>query len=335
MTLLADPILTLAGGDRVTLPALFAALAGGRVRGFPALRPHQRPAWHMFLVQLGALALWKHMPAARLPREVPSDPDSWAAALRGLTPNHADDSPWRLVVEDDAQPAFMQPPAPTGLKWSTVSTPDELDLLITSRNHDLKQRVAHHAAAEDWIFALVSLQTTEGYGGKGNQGIARMNGGSSSRPLLGLAPVAEQGTAIDPAAWWMRDVVRLLALRADGPDSAVGAPGGPALLWCHEWPEGRQLDVRTLDPWFIEVCRRIRLSDEDAISARRSTSKATAHRREAVQGSGGRSVGTGAQDRGQEPHVERGRLRLSPTLRPAVLRRLGGAATRKGRRVRP
>ncbi len=156
-----------------------------------------------------------------------------------------------------------------------VRTPDELDLLITSRNHDLKQKVAHHAAAEDWVFALVSLQTTEGYGGKGNQGIARMNGGSSSRPLLGLAPATEKGTAVDPSAWWKRDVLRLLALRAAGQGNTVGTPGGPALLWCLEWPEGRQLDLRTLDPWFIEVCRRVRLRGATAISARRSTSKAT------------------------------------------------------------
>ncbi len=186
-----------------------------------------------------------------------------------------DDSPWRLVVEDEAQPAFLQPPAPPGLKWSPVRTPDELDLLITSRNHDLKHAVAQRADAEDWVFALISLQTTEGYGGKGNQGIARMNGGSSSRALLGLAPAAEKETAVDPSAWWIRDVLRLLAMRADGEGKAVGTPGGPALLWCLEWPEGQQLDLPALDPWFIEVCRRVRLFDGDGLSARRSTSKAT------------------------------------------------------------
>ena len=276
VNLLTDPIFTLAKGERVSLPGLFAALATRTARGFPALRAHQRPAWHMFLVQLAALALWHAKRAARRPSELPADPASWAAALRALTANHADDAPWRLVVDDDAKPAFLQPPAPPGLKWTTVHTPDELDVLITSRNHDLKQTIAYQAAPEDWVFALVSLQTSEGYSGRDNHGIARMNGGSSSRPLLGLAPAAaDNETAIDPAAWWIRDVLRLLELRAANHDSTIGTPGGPALLWCLKWPEGEQLDLRTLDPWFIEVCRRIRLHLGDVIRARRSTSKGT------------------------------------------------------------
>ena len=46
-------------------------------------------------------------------------------------------------------------------------------MLITSRNHDLKQEWwPRGASGEDWIFALVSLQTAEGYGGAGNQGIS-------------------------------------------------------------------------------------------------------------------------------------------------------------------
>lgn len=259
----------------MSLPGVFAALANRTARGFPALRAHQRPAWHMFLVQLAALALWHKQHAALQMSEFPTDPSFWAAALRSLTPEHADDGPWRLIGDGGSQPAFMQPPAPAGLKWSTVHTPDELDLLITSRNHDLKQRVARDAAAEDWVYALVSLQTSEGYGGKGNQGIARMNGGSSSRPLLGLAPAEGKETAIDPAAWWSRDVRHLLEERAAHNDGTRGTPGGPALLWSLEWPEGEQLDLRLLDPWFIEVCRRIRLYRNDIIFAKRSTSKAT------------------------------------------------------------
>ena len=228
----------------------------------------------MFLVQLGALALWRHRSEAWSPGDLPTDPAFWITALRTLTANHPDDAPWRLVVDDDAKPAFLQPPAAAGLKWSVVETADKLDMLITARNHDLKQTVARRAAAEDWVFALVSLQTMEGFGGKENYGIARMNGGSSSRPMLGLAP-AKQETTVDPAAWWARDVIRLLALRTAGKKNGLGTAGGPALLWCLAWPEGEQLDLRTLDPWFIEVCRRVRLSGGSAISGRRSTSKAT------------------------------------------------------------
>ena len=266
MNLLTHPILTVAGGAKLSLPALFAAMSRGEVRGFPALRPHQRPAWHMFLVQLGALTLWTARRDTLL-----SEPAEWASNLRGLTPEHADDAPWRLVVEERAKPAFLQPPDPGGLTWSSLTTPDALDLLITSRNHDLKQTVAEQASPEDWVFALVSLQTSEGYGGRGNYGIARMNGGSSSRPMLGLAPANEGDTSVDPSRWWIRDVRRLLATPREG---GIGIVGGPALLWCLDWPESRQLDPRDLDPWFIEICRRVRLKHEcGALSAIQSNSK--------------------------------------------------------------
>ena len=270
MNLITDPVLTLVGGQRVTLPGLFAAMAKGSVGGFPALRPHQRPAWHMFLVQLGALSSWT---AGR--EDLSEDAADWAADLRRLTPDHPDDAPWRLHVEERDRPAFLQPPDPGRLKWSKVETPDALDLLITARNHDLKRNIAKESTPEDWIFSLVSLQTCAGYDGRGNCGIARMNGGSSSRPMLGLTPARSMDLSIDPSAWWVRDVRGLLAARKAGRQAPIGTVGGPALLWCLDWPEDHQLDLRELDPWFVEVCRRVRLTVTNAgVSATRSTSKA-------------------------------------------------------------
>ncbi|MCY3763495.1 MAG: CRISPR-associated protein Cse1 [Gemmatimonadetes bacterium] len=270
MNLLTDSVLTLAGGGKATLPALFAAMTRGEVSGFPALRPHQRPAWHMFLVQLGALTLWT---AGR--DRLPDNAADWTADLRKLTPDYPDDAPWQLFVKERDKPAFLQPPDPGGLKWATVETPDALDLLITARNHDLKQTVAKQANVDDWLFALVSLQTSAGYDGRGNCGIARMNGGSSSRPMLGLIQTRAGDLRADPSVWWARDVLNLVFARNAGKRSGVGTVGGPALLWCLNWPEGHQLDLRNLDPWFVEVCRRIRLTVANGVvSAKRSTSKA-------------------------------------------------------------
>lgn len=244
------------------LPGLLAAMARGKVAAFPALRPHQRPAWHMFLVQLATLAL----DGAGL-RDLPHDAESWRAALRGLSADFPGDEPWHLVVADRAKPGFLQPPDPEGLKWTPVATPDALDMLITSRNHDLKREIAHEAAPQDWLFALVSLQTMEGFGGAGNYGIARMNGGSSSRVLLGLAPGVGQSSVVDPSAWWARDVMALLGRRS--------GPAGKALLWLDPWRDGKMLDLAGLDPLFIEICRRVRLTETaGGIAAERSTSKA-------------------------------------------------------------
>ena len=283
MNILTDPVLSVTGDGCVSLSGLLAAMACGRATEFPALRPHQRPAWHMFLVQLGALAVWRDAGGG-----IPESEAAWTDALRRLTPEHGDDAPWRLTVLDGRKPAFLQPAEPGNagkLKWRQVATPDGLDMLITARNHDLKAAVAREAAAEDWIYALVSLQTCEGYGGGGNYGIARMNGGSSSRPMLGLAPAREGDLYPHPSAWWRRDVERLLEARREGGD---GGDPKPALLWCLEWPEGRQLTMDDVDPWFIEVCRRVRLEwAEGRLVARRSTSRKPRIASRSFQGSTG------------------------------------------------
>lgn len=259
--LLHEPLIQTERGWH-SLPGLLAAMTRGEVQGFPALRPHQRPAWHMFLVQLAVVAL-----DAAERRDLPLAEADWRAALRGLTTAFPGDAPWHLLGADRSLPAFLQPADPGGLKWSGVATPDALDMLITSRNHDIKREIARQAAPQDWIFALVSLQTMEGFGGAGNYGIARMNGGSSSRVLMGLAPARAGSAQVDPSAWWARDVTRLLAVRQ--------GLAGKALLWLEPWPEGRVLELAALDPLFIEICRRIRLiMQDDRILAERSTSKA-------------------------------------------------------------
>lgn len=271
--LLTAPLLRATPLASFSLPGLLAALARDEVRGFPAMRPHQRPAVHMFLVQLAVLA----MRGDNGP--LPHDEAGWSGRLLAMT--DGDPGPWALLGPPN-RPAFMQPAEVAGLKWTEVPTPDALDMLITSKNHDLKGAVATRAAPEDWIFALISLQTMEGYGGRGNHGIARMNGGSSSRPLLGLAPMRSEG--VDPSAWWRRDVE---ALRLSPPE-APGTAGAPSLLWTLAWSEGAQLALTELDPLCIEVCRRVRLdAREGRIVARRATSAAARIEAKAFKGATG------------------------------------------------
>lgn len=268
--LLTDRLLTIDDGERVSLTGLFAGLAQGTIDRLSRLRAHQRTAWHMFTVQLAALAL-----DAAGRTDLPVTADGWAELLRDLSTAETagyGDNPWRLVVANRSSPAFLQPPDPGGLKWTPVATPDALDLLITARNHDLKSAIALPADPEDWVYALVSLQTMEGFGGKSNYGIARMNGGSSSRSFLGLIPARNDGTP-DRAAWWRRDVQLCLANRElDSPMH----PGGVALIWCRQWPGGEQLAVQAMDPLAIEVCRRVRIIDTGrGLTAERSGSQST------------------------------------------------------------
>ena len=158
------------------------------------------------------------------------------------------------------------------LPWGLKSSPDDLDILLTAKNHDLKQTTATEAAPEDWLFALIDLQTMGGYLGAGNYQIARMNGGYSSRPCLGLAP-ADGG----PGAHLCFDMRRMLSEREAVleryPDYFRRNPG-VALVWLEPWDGTDSLDLRDLDPYFIEICRRVRLTTNDgSIAARTAASR--------------------------------------------------------------
>ena len=195
--------------SEASLPEVYAALMADEVDAFPDLRPHQRHAWHALLSQLGATAMYR----AGL-TEPPSDAAEWRRIIRALTtPDYPDDEPWQMIVDDITKPAFMQPPARSKERVNdyknAVATPDELDMLVTSKNHDLKSAVAEQASVDDWIFALITLQTMEGFGGAGNYGISRMNGGLGSRPAFTLAPTGGLGAHVS------RDISALLERRQE------------------------------------------------------------------------------------------------------------------------
>lgn len=269
LNILTEPVIrmdTTAGHCEASLSGVYVALMADEVTAFPALRPHPRHAWHAFLVQLGAMAMHRAGVA-----EPPLDAAEWAGLIRGLTPDWPGDEPWQLVVEDITKPAFMQPPAKSAGKLAeyknTVAMPDELDMLVTSKNHDLKSAVIADANADDWLFALVSLQTMEGFGGSGNYGISRMNGGLGSRPAFSLTPSTR------PGAHARRDICALL-----GQHSSLLSSVGHNLLWTLPW-DGAADEALTLDrlaSLYIEICRRVRLRSaaDGRLSAVRTSSKA-------------------------------------------------------------
>ena len=260
LSILTEPLIRMdtSSGSRVeaSLPEVYAALMADEVDAFPALRPHQRHAWHAFLVQLGAMAMHK----ADI-TESPADASTWANVIRRLTPEFPDDEPWQIVVDDITKPAFMQPPASSEDKLaeykSSVETPDELDMLVTSKNHDVKSSVASSAQVDDWVFALVTLQTMEGYSGRYNYGISRMPSGYGNRPSFSLTPSANFGVQV------RRDVLALLEHRQALLDEYQEYPvtDGVCLLWTVAWDgtKAEALSPKCLDIFYIEVCRRIRL----------------------------------------------------------------------------
>ena len=266
---------------RASLPDVYVALMADDVEAFPALRPHQRHAWHAFLVQLGAMAMHK----AGL-SEPPDASKEWADLIRALTPEFPGDEPWQLVVEDITTPGFMQPPANSedrlGDYKSRVETPDELDVLVTSKNHDLKSAIAVAGDHDDVMLALVTLQTSEGFSGAGNYGISRMNGGLGNRPAFSMTPSTR--TAIHVR----RDISALLDSREKLLNDFPMRDGGLGLLWVLPWDgtKGEALLPTALDPFYIEICRRIRLriGEDGHLSAIRSTSKSARIESKALNG---------------------------------------------------
>lgn len=265
--ILTEPLIQLVkpSGSRTeaSLPEVYVALMADQVESFSALRPHQRHAWHAFLVQLGTMAVHRAGQS-----EPPKDADTWLNLIRGLTLDFSEDEPWHLVVDDITKPAFMQPSVRSEERLSdyksVVATPDELDMLVTSKNHDLKSAVAVRSAADHWIFALITLQTMEGFSGAGNYGVSRMNGGMSSRPAFSIT------RNVRPGAHAKRDMKALLQL---GQNS-----NGQCLLWTLPW-EGsaaEALVLNALAPHYIEICRRIRLGLDDSgnLSVVRASSRA-------------------------------------------------------------
>ena len=183
--LLADDLITVSdatgGKEQVSLPMLLHRLGSGAPTEASFVQPHQAHAVHALMTQLGALCVFR----AGLP-SLDASPDQWRAALLELSGGAAE--PWTLVVENLSLPAFLQPPVPEGdvsvLKHET-SMPDEIDVLITTRNHDLKDGRAASPRPEHWLWALVSMQTMSGFIGRGNYGIARMNSGYGTRCVRG------------------------------------------------------------------------------------------------------------------------------------------------------
>lgn len=261
MNLLTDDLLrveTTHGRRRLSLPGLLAALGRDEIVAYAGLQRHQEEPWHVFLCYLAAAAL------ERSDTSSPAQDEAWwRESLRRVAGRH-DDLAWTLVVPDLGEPAFLQPPVlpfedRERLKtWST--TPDGLDVLVTSKNHDVKAARAGNAEADCWAYALVTIQTTGGYAGAGHYGIARMNGGYGTRVF------AEVRRTRSPGLRWRDAVTRLLDARPtllSGPWNY--SANGTVLLWLPPWDGRGQLRLDELDPFFIEICRRLRLVGEGRI----------------------------------------------------------------------
>lgn len=269
--LLNDPIIRIEYQQQrssVCLPELLARLQQGAVDAYPGLRAHQADPWHVFLVQLAAAVLSRTESATHDP--VPEDAAWWRNQLLALAEGKA--SAWHLVEPDVTQPAFMQHPWRKGMEEAgdygiqiskrgqqtlnaKAETPDDLDVLNTAKNHDLKSGLSRQDDIEAWMFALVTYQTTSGYFGNRNQGIVRMNGGYGSRSCISWV------SDPNPGRRFCEELPIVISLRESTLTSKYGySAHGVLLTWLNAWDRSaHQYMLCELDPLFIESCRAVRL----------------------------------------------------------------------------
>ncbi len=255
--LLTEPLIgvrTPQGHQRLNLPELLAALSAGKVEGYTGLRAHQADPWHVFLVQLAASIQARH-PTDRLP----ADPGYWRRGLLDLAEGM--ETAWHLVVEDVTQPAFFQHPWCSSAKYKPCAyTPDEFDVLFISRNHDVKSARIAEDELEAWIYALMTRQTITPYGGGAGtyNGIARMNSGSGSRPIVAWV------RDLRPSQRFCDETHELSLLRKTILAGSYGYKArGVVLTWIHPWNHDQhQFFLKDLEPWFIEAPRLVRLRME-------------------------------------------------------------------------
>jgi len=268
VNLLTDPLLrvqTESDLEYLSLPALFARLGKNEVRHLVGIQRHQSDAFHVFLCYLAGAVLARDGSSSPV-----QDECFWREGLLKLAGNAGRDA-WQLVSDDDTRPAFMQPPLAGDSRnpTSVMNAADELDLLPTAKNHDVKRKRADTAHADTWLYALISLQTMSGFYGRGNQGISRMNRGYGNRPVVELIRDRMPGQR------WVDAVTRLLEHRKRVLTEPFGYdPEGLVLIWIEPWDGNTSLELARLDPFYIEVCRQVRLRGEGAVERAESYTSA-------------------------------------------------------------
>lgn len=257
--LLTSPLVpAVRAGERAahSLPEIYAALMRDDVDSFPGLAAHQAQAWYQFLAQLGTVAL--HRAGRDAP---PAEAGEWRDLIAALTPGCAATA-WSLVVPDSSQPAFLQPPTRRFEDFKEfAAAPDRIDVPVTAKNHDRKRAVAIDSAPHDWLYALVNLQTIQGYSDPGRYGVARMNGGHSNKPMVDRRPGPRWGQRARRAIRMLLDRREDVLKRAG--DDLFRAKGGMVLCWLEPWDDDEPIRPDRIDPYFIEICRRLRLEERN------------------------------------------------------------------------
>jgi len=234
--------------DTVSLPELLARLTAQKHLNYRRLRRHQQAPLHNFLVQIAAMVVTER-------KSLPTNAAEWKKALIELV--DGDEDGYELIRAPD-QPAFLQSVTTDYKDWKSIYSADDQGIAVTSKQFDQKTGSAN--TANDWAFMLIE-HTFQGFSGRGNYGVSRMNGGFGSRPSVAHIPSLNTGER------FVRDV----NLAAKNRDELIklGYKKRDGIKFTHLQSWKRAFTRSELDPFFIEDCRRMRLfKNEDKIFAR-------------------------------------------------------------------
>lgn len=283
MNLLRDKLFrvrTQKGETKLTLPEIMESLGKDEIEAFSGIRPHQADSFHVFLSYLaGAILVRTKQDPEEDPTVLMQEKHFWEQGMRDLACDHHPDDAWTLIVEDYSMPAFMQPPIKTDnfdrskeiekyLKQNDEDilfyTPNRLDLVIASKNHNEKKDTIRYDHIDEWIYALITLQTMARYNGNKVYNISRMNGGYSNRSIVELL------MSFRPGIRWKDAVSRFLLHRKKLLNDNILSnlydfENGVILVWLLPWDGKEQISLGTetekscLDLFFIEIARSVRL----------------------------------------------------------------------------
>lgn len=238
---------------KLSLPELFCRLNADECFDMPYLQAHHADAIYSFLVNLAALCVAYSADG----KTIPSTEVEWRQAMLLVAKN--DESMWELVQSDMSKPGFFQPP--TTLTGGTEFTsPDGIDVVITTKGFDVKQNYLDNKNLEYWVYALISCQTLSGYSGRGCQGVAKIQSGYASRFTMSFVEAPFFNTRfkadLQLCISERESISEKYSLSLDT-DSNVG------LLWSIPRAIDTTLELSKCDPFFVEAARVIRLYSKD------------------------------------------------------------------------
>ncbi len=252
------PIKRKSGGKAlVSLPEALEALGNDDIESFLDIKSHQNPAVDLFFAHLGVLGI----DIGDEGQDIVCTADVWHRRMLKIAPEQC----WDLYAEDPAASCFMQPGMSrkdfekTVKNKGKIHSPDELGLLIVSKNHTVKFSAMPNPSPWNWIVSLIEAQTMSGYDGPTLYGIPRMNGGLSTRFRVATY------TDLSASGKWVSDVQKIIRALPDiyrefPHFEENGRRMGAA--WASFWDGEQQIPTTDLHPLYVDVSRRIKLGKD-------------------------------------------------------------------------